>query len=181
MERLGDYTNKLLRMRLREAAWQRVLEMRDPRAPKRFINGIVVSTRAPNSHGDAYEAMGFHAVVPNILLLEHDYTFPLGQIMAAEARGSEVHFTAEVANVRGPYWVDQIWPRIVSREVTSISMRSRNLAPYRQSVFTDWTMEEISVVDQGADRGARITGVWEQDQVVHLDGRSSRKVFWSER
>ena len=125
---------------------------------------------------------GFRVMVPNLLLWNHDYTYPLGKITSVEAQGPEIRFQAEVSNCQmgtAP-WLDAAWESIVARKATRISIYARNLATYKQDVWTDWCAEEISVGEAGADPSARICRAWLRAPGVYIDGRPNQKVYWSE-
>ena len=183
MERVSDYTKELLIKLQRDGAWSSLDRNFDRSKPRRFISGIAVSSIEKNTNGTALDARGIEVVLPALLLLEHNYTYPLGKVTGVDVRGSEVRFRAEISNRSGPFWVDQVWPAIVSRDLTGVSVTSSNRRNKgSDGVWRFWCADEISIVNVGADHAARITRCWEHSPVVSLDpNKSSTIKHWSER
>ncbi len=182
MDRLRDYTADLMLRMQHEGAWTAMEKhYQDPKNWKRYISGVAISSRQRNANHHAFDARGAQITLPALLLLDHTIMHPMGRITHASVDGEQLKFTAEISNAFGPYWLDQMWPMMAAREVTGISIGPRKSgAELRDGIYRRFTLDEISVVQSGADPSARITKVWERAPAIHLDGRPNQVVHWSE-
>ncbi len=180
MESLSTLTEETRRKIDLECAWNVVRNNFDASRPRRYVSGIAVASKKHNSNGDAFIARGLNVTLPVLLLLDHDPTMAIGKVFAIEARDDQVLFKAEVCNSGRLLWLDDAWMQVVCKFMTSASIGPRNLANYRplDSTFDNFTVDEISISQQGADPGARVCRVWEVAPVVHLH-RPSITEFWS--
>ncbi len=146
-----------------ESAWRQINSNFDGTKPRRLISGFVITSRDKNANGDAFEASGIRITLPAPLLYGHSWTHPIGRVTSVETSGPRVRFSAEICNRSGPFWLDQVWPAIVARELTCMSMGGiRSLAPTAfDGRFVVWAADEFSVVETGADLCARISRVWD--------------------
>lgn len=156
------------------------------RAPRRFFEGIVVSSSLPNANGDSFRASEISLrprVAPMPLLFEHDWKCVVGRVVhitphrpyflnGKEAPYSErMHFRAEVSN-RKDGEGERLWQHIVYRELDSISVGPSI------SRGQDWDLDEISVVNLGADPFAKILRCWTRPNFVRLTGPQEDEI-WS--
>lgn len=178
MERLRDYTKKVARqLEIESALTALSRHCFSGSKPRRFISGIAVSSRKPNSRGTSFVARGVDFTLPTVLLWNHQWERALGLVTVVETRGDQVRFKAEIAN--DIPWADQIWEAIIAEKAAGISIEGHSLLdPVIERTFMCWRLAEISVVQQGADHGAVIEKVWEDRGVVFLDGRSSKTIHW---
>ena len=152
-------------------------------APHRFISGVALTSRKPNSRGSAFVAAGAQFNLPIPLLFDHDWIKPVGKVTAISVRGDELHFTAQVAN--GELWcAKQLWQQLkVIGEIdhgVSLGPAPLPVIPSADGAFDNWRLDEISIVPSGADRNARVLRVWERSHVVRLYA-PMETVYWSEK
>jgi hypothetical protein len=182
MEWLRDYTKKVaLELDIEFALSYLSKGCFSSSRARRFISGVAVYSRDRDVvYGQSVIAGGIKFSLPTVLLWNHEWTRPLGRVVAIEARGDQVLFKAEIANVMP--WVDQIWQEIIARNVVQLSINLDSLLnPVFEDTFAHWHLNELSVVQLGVDHGAVIKRCWERVGVVYLDGRSSETVHWEER
>ncbi len=181
MESLSSLTDELRRKIDLDVAMSMLSTSFDANKPRRFIEGIAVSSRDKNANGDGFVALGINVTIPIPLLLSHQWLEPIGRVIAIEAREDQVFFKAEISNSGRSLGLDIAWMQMVCQFVTDISIGPRNLPNYPQHDHTlyNWSIDEISLVDQGADPNARVSRVWEIAPVIYLDGRPSTTVFWN--
>jgi hypothetical protein len=86
MGTLSSHTEERFKQMMKETAWRQVRENIDGMKPHRLIRGIAISSRRKNAHGNAYLARGVQATVPMLLLLNHNHTFPLGEVTSVDIR-----------------------------------------------------------------------------------------------
>jgi hypothetical protein len=181
MPSLRYHTNDLFKKLQREGAWTSLGYNFNPKNWRRFIEGVAISGRQRNMNHHAFEASGAQITLPGLLLLDHEFMYPIGKIVSASVKGEQLKFTAELANGGAAFWIAQSWPMIVGRELTRISIGPiQSGAELCDGVYRRFALEEISVVQTGADQNARITKVWEKAPVMYLDGRPTQTVHWSE-
>lgn len=153
----------------------------DNNSPRRFVEGVAVSGSQTDSNGNRIFAQGAKQIGLVPLLWSHDWLLPLGVVRSIASRGETLAFTAEIVNTGRLAWANTAWEFISQSHVKSVSVLALNLSPSpRSSVFANWRVGEISIVQVGADPGARLSSVWEQDCVARLNRPMSR-VIWSAR
>lgn len=184
MTRLSERTAELQRKSELDVSWT-VLNFKDAftdRKLKRFIRGVVVSSQKPNAHGNAYYAKGCRVTLPLPLLWNHETARPIGKVYALEVHDYELRFSAEIMNGGDIWWVEQVWEAIASRSARGVSMFAKNRNPASDvQPLTNWTMDEISVVETPADPHARIQRAWHKDAHIYLDGRRTTFEIWGEK
>jgi hypothetical protein len=79
-----------------------------------------------------------------------------------------------------------IWDEVVTKKVTGVSVRGMSLAALVGDRMTCWSLVEISLTLDGADRGARIDRAWEETLFYaggqpSRDGRSAQTVVLDRR
>ena len=135
-----------------EGAWRQVRENFDGTKPRRLIRGVAISSRRKNAHGNGYAACGLQVTGPALLLLNHDYTFPLGQVTSVDIRGDEVHFRAELCNRSnpGPFWTAEAWASILKYELCCASVGGIRVLSQshenQKGVIARWTVDEVSLL-----------------------------------
>lgn len=181
LDRLRDHSQQTARQWDIDYALSIVYSNLDTRKAHRCIAGVAVSSKAKNTHGQAFVARGLSIELPRPLLLYHDFLRPIGKVTGIEIRGDAVHWTAELANSGRLSSAEDAWMHVMCKFVTGASVGPRNLANYppNDGTFFNWGIDEISIVDDAADHGAHVTKVWERAPVIYLDGRPSETVFWS--
>lgn len=109
------------------------------------------------------------------LLVSHDFSRPIGHVIAAKASPSALWFRARVANW-GPFrGLHEEWLRLQDGTYAAVSPGVRSLGGGVGTAreFTRWQWNELSVARVGANPHALINLVHELDRphVVHLPGR----------
>jgi hypothetical protein len=162
-----------------EFAW-RILEGHfHGNRPRRWINGLAISTDRANANGTSFCARGvIDRNLPVPLLLEHNWLRPLGRVVSLDAVGNQLLFRAEFLNSDRLYWATQVWEKILAREAIRISIEGESLVKPVVGAFRYWQVKEVSVVANGADEGAVIEKVCERHSVVYVDGRPSEIIHW---
>jgi hypothetical protein len=143
--------------------------------PERFIAGVCVST-AERIKDVALLPDGLVSEDEDILplFLDHQELLPVGACVALTAIDDQVHFLAHLG--QGFACADDIWKAIVARELSRVSITFEPVgAKPVDGVYRQWRATEISLVDVGADDGAKILRCWE----VH-PGTREQKIFWNE-
>lgn len=181
IERLRKRDADVLAKCSRETAWSIVRSNFDASKPRRFIGGVAVSSRNRNEKGDAIIAAGVTGLLPELLLWNHDFMMPLGKVFSMDSWEGTLLFKAELCNSGRVSWIEQVWGHIVEGRVSAASISvTRFGGEIADRVFRDSTLEEMSVVEGGADPGARIQRVWEVSPVVHVDpAKPTSKLIWS--
>jgi len=133
---------------------------------QRWISGIA-TTEDLNLNGQVLEPKNAEFALPVPLLLDHQWDYPIGEIVEVKTTFSGMTFKARVGNT-GLAHLDDAWEALKTGELTAVSVGPRG--PTKR-----WTLEELSICDGGANPYARVEIVWEvhQSSVVHLDGRKS--------
>jgi hypothetical protein len=163
-----------------EFAWRILGGHFDPKKPRRWIEGVAISTDRPNANGTSFCARGVvDGNLPVPLLLEHNWLRPIGRVISLEATGDHLRFKAEFPNSDLLWWASQAWEQIVALKNTPprISIEGESLVKPVIGACRCWRANEISVVGVGADDGAVIEKVWQRHSVVYLD-KPSEIVYW---
>ena len=112
------------------------------------------------------------------LLWEHSWTQAIGRVTSIEAVGDELHFMAELSNKLST--ANEIWPQLIERAACGVSMGSFSFKgePCEDEVYKRFGIRELSLTDNAADRGTRVTKVFERQNVVSLNNEPSETVYW---
>jgi hypothetical protein len=182
MQTLSEFTEELRRKADLETAWATLATNFDANKPRRYVSGVAVSSKKKNARGNAFVAAGLTVTLPVVLLWNHVWLQPVGKVFAIETHGNEVHFKGELANSTRLSWVEDVWMATVCKFTTGASIGPRNLANYppADGTFYNWTVDEISLTEEGADPSARVLRVWERLPHVSLTS-PNETVYWNTR
>lgn len=149
-------------------------------APRRFFSGVAISSRA-KIKGFSFVSAGVRPTSAGILLANHDWRTPIGALRSYKAIGDQLHYTAEVANSSRLQTAEQAWNLLVARRVEGVSIGTgfnSEIQDEDEHVAVVWDLDELSVVETGADPGACILKVWERSHVIQLN-RPQETVHWT--
>lgn len=152
-------------------------------APRRMFSGVA---RAHGFHGGDVARFPLEAMrlnLPAPILLEHDWTAPVGIWHSISIKGGVLFFVGEIANGYLQN-AEAAWNAIVRREAECVSIGKgydEELADAATGLRKRWTIDELSIAEEGLDSGARIGRVWLRHQVIFMDpNRSSDETIWEE-
>ena len=179
MQDLGYLTKEIRLQVQRDHALLLAERAFDKTRPARFVRGVAVSGSEKNANGDAFHARGLTASLPVPFLIGHEYSEVVGLVSGLDIRGSQVYFTAEIFNALRMQTAHEAWAALTEQRMKCVSAGFRNLdpKPYQQT-WASWTIDELSLVEIGADTGAKILRVWEKSRTVSLY-RPDETVYWS--
>lgn len=186
METLAALTDEYRRKIARASALDLVASQFDAKADRRLISGIAISSRRKNANGLAFVASGAKISLPVPILYDHQWNRPIGRAFAVEARGEELRFTAELCTRDAHPYMLQAWCEIFMKDTFHVSIGPRKTEDSVErsvgpsiNLLMSWELDEISIVDAGADPDARIVRCWRQSPVVSLH-RPSTITHWRE-
>lgn len=132
----------------------------------RRITGIA-STPTTDRQGDILEPQGAIFNLPFPLLLNHDHTQPLGEVIDARATPQGVYVSAQIAPEGISEKIDEAWRMIRAGLIKGLSVGfiGRASQPLRTGGrrFTEWEVIELSAVVVPANADAAILEVKRAD------------------
>lgn len=132
---------------------------------QRIITGIA-STGDLDRDNDIIEPSGAKYSLPIPFLWQHDREKPIGEVIAVQVIGGQIHITAKVAKIETEgklkERVDEAWQSIKSGLVKGLSIGFKAVKyAYleRGTHYQEWEWRELSAVTIPANQNAVITGV----------------------
>lgn len=139
---------------------------------KRILIGIATTPKTDRV-GDIVESEGAEFTLPLPLLLHHDKTQPIGNVIKAKVTAEGIEIEAQIAQVEEPGTlkdrIDEAWQSIKHKLIRGLSIGFKAIETARIEGtyglrFTKWSWLELSAVTIPANEEANITAVKAYDQ-----------------
>lgn len=149
-------------------------------AEQRIIEGWATRS-TPDRVGDVVESKGAVFKLPLSLLLDHNHTAAIGEVIEATAMNDGIRFKAKLAKIEEPgplkELCDDAWTMVRSglRKAVSIGFRPLDMEPIPGAGmrFKKWEWFELSLVSVPALAGATIDTVKSYDRTLRAARRGT--------